>query len=273
MEPLGKGKENAMKKTLSFLSLAVMSVALHAQTPASPQIPDPAMTPGTTQSGTLPQATTDAPTPQQHQRVAQVQAASVAAELTNGVDTKRAKVGDRINAKTTSEAKLPDGTVLSKGTKLVGNVVEVTSKSKEQKNSHLVIALNRAMMKDGDDMPIRAAVTSVTAPAAQQTMDLPSGGGAAPAGGGGADSSGGGSVPARSAPTMADGMTNQADSAQGAMLKSASDHVPVGNMPNVVLSAATTPDSAGVLDAQNQNISLESGTKLTVNVSSALRGQ
>jgi hypothetical protein len=256
--------------TLSFLSLAVMSIALHAQTSASPQIPDPAMTPGTTQSGTQPRATTDAPTPQQSERAAQVQATSVTAELTKGVDTKRAKVGDEINAKTTSEAKLPDGNVLPQGTKLVGNVVAVTSKSKEQKNSHLVIALNRAVTKDGHDMPIRAAVTSMTVPAPQQSVDLPSGGGGAAAGASGADS-GGASVPARSAPTMASDTANQ--TASGATLKNASDHVPVGNLPNVVLSAPTTPESAGVLDAQNQDISLEAGTKLIVNLSTALGGQ
>jgi hypothetical protein len=70
---------------------------------------------------------------------------------------------------------------------------------------------------------------------------------------------------------MASDTANQ--SASGATLKGANDHVPVGNLPNVVLSAPTTPESAGVLDAQNQNISLESGTKLTVNISTALGGQ
>jgi hypothetical protein len=40
-------------------------------------------------------------------------------------------------------------------------------------------------------------------------------------------------------------------------------------MPNVMLSAPTTADSAAVLDAENQNISLQSGTTLTVNVSLA----
>ncbi len=36
-----------MTKTLSLLLVAAMSIALEAQTPASPQAPDPAMTPGT----------------------------------------------------------------------------------------------------------------------------------------------------------------------------------------------------------------------------------
>jgi len=53
------------------------------------------------------------------------------------------------------------------------------------------------------------------------------------------------------------------------MLKSANDRVPVDNKPNVMLLAPTTPDSASVLDAQGENISLGSGTKFTVNVASA----
>ncbi len=56
------------------------------------------------------------------------------------------------------------------------------------------------------------------------------------------------------------------------MLKSAQDRVPVGNKPNVILSAPTTPESAGVLDGAGENISLNSGTKLTLNVIPAQPG-
>ncbi|HMF53910.1 MAG TPA: hypothetical protein VK593_06145 [Edaphobacter sp.] len=278
-----------MKKRLSLVSLAVMSMALQAQTSASPQAPDPAMTPGSTQTGSQPGAATDTSTPQASQQAAQVQvqAASVSAELTKSIDTKKAKVGDAVNAKTTSPAKLPDGTDLPKGTKLVGNVVEVTPKSKDQKNSHLVLALNRAVMKDGQEMPIRSAVTSMTASAggAGGAMAMSpgssagsggggGGGSAAGAGaGGGGGSAGGGasSSPAPSAPMMSDS-GSQAQPAVGAMLKNAQDRVAVGNMPNVMLSAPTTPESAGVLDAAGQNISLDSGTKLTLNLIPARPG-
>ena|GEM_PF-1780930 len=263
-----------MTKTLSLVSLAVMIVAIQAQTPASPQSPDPAMTPGTTQTESQPKAATDAANSQASQRAAQIQAASVSAELTKGIDSKKARVGDEINAKTTSPAKLPDGTDLPKGTKLVGNVVDVTAKSKEQKNSHLVLALNRVVLKDGHEVPIRSAVTSVTAPA-NAPMDMSSGGGgmggaAAPsasAGSAGGSGSSAGASPAPSAPAMSsDAGSSQAQSAQGAMLKNSQDRVAVGNKPNVMLSAPTTPESAGVLDAAGENISLDSGTKLTLNV-------
>ncbi|MDE1177198.1 MAG: hypothetical protein PW789_11440 [Edaphobacter sp.] len=271
---------NMIRTILPVASLTVMSITLSAQTTATPQAPDPAMTPGTTQGGSLPKATSDTgASPQQKQTAAQVQATSLEAEFTKNIDTKKAKAGDEVDAKTTADAKLPDGNAIPKGTRLVGNVVEVTPKSKEQKNSHLVISLNRAVTKDGKDMPIRAAVTSVTGPAMAQSMDMPSpGGGMAPSAGGGggssAGASGGGASSAPSSQPMptATGST-EASAQQGAMLKSAQDRVPVGNMPNVMLSAPTTPESAGVLDAQNQNISISNGTKFTVNVSPAQAGQ
>ena len=264
-----------MTKTWSLVAMAVMSVSLQAQTSASPQSPDPAMTPGSTQTGSQPRAATDAATPQATQKAGQVQAASITAELTKGIDSKKARVGDEVNAKTTSEAKLPDGTDIPKGTKLVGNVVDVKAKSKEQKDSHLVLALNRAVLKDGHEMPIRSAVTSMTAPAMSASADMPAGGGSVGGGapsGGSADATGGssGGAASSSSPSMPSSMSSNApQSAQGEMLKSAQDRVAVGNKPTVMLSAPTTPESAGVLDAQGENISLDSGTKFTVNIASA----
>jgi hypothetical protein len=234
------------------------------------------MTPGTTQTGSQPPAATDSRTPAQSQQAAQVQATSLSAELTKGVDTKKAKVGDEINAKTTSDAKMPDGTALPKGTKLVGNVVDVTPRSKAQKNSHLVISLSHAVTKDGHDLPIHAAVTSVSAPVMPQSMDAPAPGGGMPSGGGAAasgGSGGGASSQAAPMPSMSSASSSDTQPQQVAMLKSAQDRVPVAGMPHVILSAPTTPQSAGVLDAENENISLQSGTKFTVNISPTLGGQ
>ena len=60
--------------------------------------------------------------------------------------------------------------------------------------------------------------------------------------------------------------TTGSGSNPGGVLKSAQDRVPVGNMPGVILSAASAPGSAGALDASGDNISLDSGTKLTLNM-------
>jgi hypothetical protein len=221
------------------------------------------MSPGTTQTGTQPQSATDAPTPQSSAKTEQVQATSVTAELMKVLDSKHAKVGDEVNAKTTNEAKLPDGTALPRGTKLVGNVVDVTAKSKQEKNARIVISLDRAVLKDGKQVPIRSSVTSVTAPVqADASMAMSPGG--APSGG----SSAGGSTAGSTAPSpsISAPVTSAAQSTAGGTLKSAADRVAVGNKPNVMLTAPNTPDSAGILEAQGDNIALESGTKLTVNI-------
>lgn len=255
-----------MTKTLSLVSLAVMAVTLQAQTAASP--------------GTTPN-TTSSNSPATAPQTKQVQAASLTAELTKSIDSKRAKVGDEIDAKTMTEAKLPDGTNLPKGTKVVGNVVDVKAKSKEDKNSHLVLALNRVVLKDGHEVPIRAAVTSVTAPINNVSNDMaampsagggsmgPPSGGSSPGGGGTSTSA---PAPPASAPAMSTDTGPQAQSTQGQVLKSAQDRVAVGNKPNITLSAPTTPESAGVLDGTGDNISLASGTKLTLNVVPAQPG-
>jgi hypothetical protein len=63
-------------------------------------------------------------------------------------------------------------------------------------------------------------------------------------------------------------MTSSQPSTQGGSLEGGQNQVPVGNLPGVVLSAASDTNSAGSLDAAGQTISLESGTKLTLNLSS-----
>ena len=254
-----------MTKTLSLVSLAVMSVTLGAQTPSSPQPPDPSMTQGTTQTATQPKSDTDTQTPEQSAKTAQVQAASVNAELTKGLDAKHARVGDTVEAKTTNEAKLADGTALPKGTKLMGNVVDATPKSKEEKNSRIVISMNRAVLKDGREVRIRSAVTSMTAPAPTSDASAPTSAPSAPVAGGSAAGSGS-TAAAPGTPVVATSTGSDTQSTQGAMLKNAEDRVAVGNKPKVMLRAPTTPDSAGILEAEGENVALESGTKLTLNV-------
>jgi len=61
--------------------------------------------------------------------------------------------------------------------------------------------------------------------------------------------------------------TRPVDSLAGRAGSSASlDHAPVANLPGVTLSSASSASTTGSLDAANRNISLESGTKLTLNV-------
>jgi hypothetical protein len=123
------------------------------------------------------------------------QATNVSAELTKKVDSKHSKVGDEVTARTTSEARLADGTRLPKGSKLVGKVTDVEAKSKQNHDARLAFAFDHAVLKDGREVPVEAMTRSIAAPAqvaAAGSDDMMADGGAAGGGMGGAMVRGGG---------------------------------------------------------------------------------
>jgi hypothetical protein len=235
-------------KYLSLVPIAIFSLALQAQTGS-------VGSGGTTASGA--KAAT---------------AASVSAELTKRIDTKKAKVGDEVDVKTTSAATFADGTELPKGTKLVGKVTDVHPKSNTDKTSHVAFDLERAVTKDGHDVPVHAAVTSMMVsaqPTDNSAMMSPGSAGGGAAGGGAAAGGSTGSGAATSAPSAPSipVVSSQDQPTQSAQVaKGPQDRVPVANLPGVVLTSSDGVSSAGSLDAENKNISLESGTKMTLNV-------
>jgi hypothetical protein len=276
-------------KCLFLLPVAFLSIALQAQT--------------TNASGTASAA--GAVSSQTRSKGAQAAASAasatnVSAELTRKIDTKNAKVGDEVNARTTSAAKLADGTNLPKGTKLVGKVVDTHAKSNVDKTSHLAFSLDRAVLRDGREVPVHAVLTSVTGTAASTSvaddmaMSSPGagvGGSSGAQAGAGAPGVGGvlGGV-GRTAGGVAGGAANTVGNAGGALRSGAGsivndtrtvggevasgpgvsgfvDHVPIANLPGVTMSSSTSAESAGSLDAAGRNISLESGTKMTLAVS------
>jgi hypothetical protein len=172
-----------INRTLVWITLAAFTFAVEAQTSAGGS----ANSRATAQAG---QASASA-----------AQATDVSAQLSKKIDSKDAKVGDEVVAKTTSDARLADGTKLPKGSRLVGHVTEVEAKSHDNHDSHLAFAFDHAVMKDGRDIPIHAMMRSISAPASTASAggsdDLFAGGGMQGGGGGargGAIGGGGGPV-------------------------------------------------------------------------------
>jgi len=124
-----------------------------------------------------------------------VQATGVSAELSKKLDSKDAKVGDEVVAKTTAEAHFADGTKIPKGSRLVGHVTEVQAKSHDNHDSHLAFAFDHAVLKDGREVPIHAWMRSLSAPAPMASTsgsdDLMAGSGMQGGGGGGSRGGGG----------------------------------------------------------------------------------
>src|SRR6202023_3060859 len=73
--------------------------------------------------------------------------------LTRTIDAKKAKTGDEVVAKVTQDLKTNSGEVIvGKDTKVLGHVTEAQAHSKEQKESQVGIAFDRAVEKNGNEM-------------------------------------------------------------------------------------------------------------------------
>jgi hypothetical protein len=122
--------------------------------------------------------------------------ANVSAELTQKLSSKNAKVGDAVTANTLSAAQISNGTKLPKGTKLLGHVTEVQAKGGAEHDGHIAFVFDRAVLRDGQELPIHAGLRSISAPAAATTTDADAlfaggGGGSVGSGGGGGRLGGG----------------------------------------------------------------------------------
>ena len=232
-----------------------------------------------------------------------MQTTNLSAELTRKMDTKNAKVGDDVVARTTQMAKLGDGTKLPKGTRLLGKVTDVQAKSAEEKTSRLAFAFDRAILSDGKQLPIRAVVMSLTAPASAAAMagsddSIGAVAGPAPvmANGGGRASGGllGGSASgvARSSGSLVGNTARGVASTSGNTLHTVANagsasvnggsasvngvggamtnvSGQVSNLQGVNFSSDNSASQNTVVQAQGKNFSLASGTQMTLSVSAS----
>lgn len=212
-------------------------------------------------------------------------ASSFSAELTRRLDSKNAKVGDEVIARTTSTAQLAGGERLPKGTKLIGKVTEVRPRSAEH-DGHLAFAFSRAVLRGGREIPIHAALDSISAPVDVAAMaggsddfgatagPVGAAGGAGVSGGllggahtsglvGGATSAVAGTTGAVVRNTRAVAHTTGAAAHQTAGLVSqtaGSTFGAVSYLPGV--TATSSASSTTILDAKGSNVELSNGTEL-----------
>lgn len=88
----------------------------------------------------------------------------IQAELTKSLDAKKAKSGDEITAKVIQDVKVNGSTVLPRGSKLIGHVIEAQAKSKEGE-SKLGVVFDKAVSKSGQDVAFNGVIVSFSAPA------------------------------------------------------------------------------------------------------------
>src|SRR4029434_9997635 len=90
---------------------------------------------------------------------------AMSAQLNESVDSKKAKQGDPVTARTTEAVKSDGKVVIPKGTKLVGHVTRASARAKGDADSALAVQFNRAVLKDGHEMPLQVTIQALFAPA------------------------------------------------------------------------------------------------------------
>ncbi|HKS73019.1 MAG TPA: hypothetical protein VJQ82_07460 [Terriglobales bacterium] len=224
-----------MRTVFIFLSLGLLTGALLAQDPAPSPTPK---TNGTMQVTELPAGV------------------AMAAELSKSIDSRKAKAGDPVVAKTTQDMLSNGKIVIPHDSKITGHITEAQGRPKGQKGdatSNLGIAFDQLTLKGGQQIPLHAEIQAIAKP----VQVAPSAAGEAPGGGtlaGGGYPAGGGGYPAG-------GSVGSPGSTSGA-----GPGNPPGNHPSSQPSpedSASTP--AGVISVQNQGVIGMKGFSLSSN--------
>lgn len=172
------------------------------------------------------------------------------AALTRPVDARKNRPGDPVTAKTTDSVKSDGQVVIPKGSKLVGHVTEAKARSKGEAESALGIVFDKAILKNGQEVPLNAGIQAL---AASESAAAASVGGddlsMAGSGGGGAAGSGraaGGGV--------LGGVTSTAGGAAGAVTNTAANvgGAASGTVNSTLNAAGSSAGAVGGLNAAGQ---------------------
>ncbi len=94
----------------------------------------------------------------------------VTCELDGKLDSKTAKVGDHVVLKTADKVQTSDGTVIPRGTRLVGHVTEVQAYNEQHGPARIAIAFDHAELKNGQSIAVHTLIRSVNLSANAMTV-------------------------------------------------------------------------------------------------------
>lgn len=94
-------------------------------------------------------------------------------KITKTLDSSKVKDGDAIEVETAGSFKLPNGTLVPKGSKMAGHIVSAKARSKGDPESQLTIAFDKLTVAGGEQLPVKGTVQAVFPPPAEQDPGLP----------------------------------------------------------------------------------------------------
>jgi hypothetical protein len=194
------------------------------------------------------------------------------AALSQPVDARKNKPGDKVTARTTEATKSEGKVVIPKGSKLIGHVSECKQRGKEEKESALGIVFDKAILKNGQEIPLNVTIRAIAAAQSAATSsvggdDLSTGGGAMSS----ARASGGGAL---------GGVRSTAGAATGAVTNTAANAGGIaGGAVNSTVNAAGAArgavgglNTAGQLTSNSQGVFGLEGLNLNTAASNSTQG-
>jgi hypothetical protein len=91
------------------------------------------------------------------------------ARVTKTLDSSKLKEDDSIEVETAGSFKLSDGTLVPKGSKMMGRVVTAKARSKGDPDSELTLAFNKLNIQGGKVLALKGMVQAVYPPAEEPT--------------------------------------------------------------------------------------------------------
>jgi hypothetical protein len=229
-----------------FAAVAAAQTQLAAQTPATSGTP-----------GAQAQAEPSAGLPS---------GTAVNALLNSSVDSKKAKVGDKVEARTTEEIKFAGKTIVPTGAKLEGHVTEATARSKGDRGSTLAIQFDKVIPKKGEEIPLNVSILAIGAP----QNDFSGGAGSDPTSATPNPATGASPMGTSHTPTATPGSANYptlgADSVPRGMNGSAqlpaSGRGVYGLKDLKLMASSSGASETTIITSDGKNVRLDSGTRL-----------
>ena len=106
-------------------------------------------------------------------------------KVTKTLDSSKLKEGDAVEVETAAGFKLPDGTLVPKGSKMTGHVMAAKARSKGDSESELTVTFDKLNIANGKQLSVKGTVQAVF-PAPDEQMDPSITGAATTAAGGSA---------------------------------------------------------------------------------------
>jgi hypothetical protein len=234
------------------------------QTPAQTQ-QTPTSTPSSSQQPSDGTASNGAQPAQPHT----IQMVQAQAQLDKTIDSKKAKQGDPVTAKLVANVQIPNEQELPKNTVLEGHVDQVTA-SQNKSDSTVVVTFDKAKLKGGQEVPIKATILAMAEPAVASPDaggGAPAAGGAAPAGGGGGAGLAGGGGGAAHGGSAGGGESTAAAPSTSSMPDASSggggqQQAQMTRVPDVNLTSDIHQHNSATFTSKGKNVHVPDGTEM-----------